>query len=176
MECRLVLDNTVHLSHNHYPFGTRDSLTFDTAISPYTDTLFLYYFIYFTLQDYSRTGTHWGILLPQPYATNNRNIRIERPPPLLATGVTSRRIRIQIICGNYVGQYRTYFWGPWSGCTCKSPNQSDMEETASTRRCRYHLNSRRVPRDYPYRPSTYVMYRDRGLRRPSGRHRFAALT
>ena len=43
------------------PFGTQNILTFDFYVDLYTATLLLYYFLYFTLQVYPRTGTLWGL-------------------------------------------------------------------------------------------------------------------
>ena len=33
-DCRMVIDNTVHLCHTHLTFGTCGSLTLDISISP----------------------------------------------------------------------------------------------------------------------------------------------
>ena len=69
------------------PFGTQNVLTFDFYVDLYTATLLLYYFLYFTLQVYPRTGTLWGLRPPHPSDANGRNCSIKCPLTLLATGV-----------------------------------------------------------------------------------------
>ena len=43
--CIMVWDDNVHLSHNCPLFCTRDSLTYDTSIAPYTLPVVIYLFI-----------------------------------------------------------------------------------------------------------------------------------
>ena len=53
----LVPENTVHRVNTYLLFVTHVRSTFDFAIATYTTTLFISYFIYFTLQVYPRTRT-----------------------------------------------------------------------------------------------------------------------
>ena len=94
---------------SHFPlFVTPGSLTFDFTISPYTATLLLSSFMYFTLQVYPQTEARRILQPPHPLASNGRNIRLGGPLPLLAMGVPPEGYRsrstvepTQVITGHF---------------------------------------------------------------------------
>ena len=110
-----------------------------------------------------------GLHLPHQSDGNGRNSKLDRHPPLLATGVTSWRLQIQNGSRNYVSQYRTYFEGR-PGCPFVSPNQSTIPGTAFTWR-RRRADGRCASKDYPSGPSIYAMDEGLGLYRTLGWYR-----
>ena len=110
-------------------------------------TLFISYFIYFTLQVYPRTGTRQGSRLHCPSACSDRKAKLERPPSLLDTGVPmkttgpDRTQKLHILIW-YI-DFRDPTW-----CPSNPSAQSSMEGTAFIRRDCHHAESSRPHRDY----------------------------
>ena len=109
----MVPDDTLNLSHNRRPFGTRGSLTLDLSITPYGANPFATFFSLFYSTGYQRTATCQVLQPPPPPIACQQQKRHDQTAPDTACyGVTSWRLRSHINRITYAGQYITYFWGP----------------------------------------------------------------
>ena len=66
-------------------------------------------------------GSARGSAPPTPRPLMAETAGLERLPPLLATGVTPWRLRIQIGCRNYIGRYGAYSQGTRVGGSSRIP-------------------------------------------------------